>query len=94
MLRGAALLLSVALALLAAGGPNHAGALAGVGGSGVSAAVGLAWICVFPAVVLLVPPLLFAAIVEGMHGVLGRARSPKAPPGLGSRSAPGRHSPR
>lgn len=92
MLRWAAFLLLLVLVLLAAGGPNQAGALAGVGGSGAGAAVGLAWIVVFPAVVLMVPPLLFAAIAEGVHGFLARARTPTSPGGLGSRSAPGRHS--
>ena len=93
LLGAAALLLVLALALVAAGGPNEAGALAGVGGSGAGAAVGLAWIVVFPVVVLMVPPLLFAGIAEGVHGVLGRARTPSGEAGLGSRSAPGRHSP-
>ncbi len=93
MLRWAACLLLLLLVLLAAGGPNQAGALAGVGGSGAGAAVGLAWIVVFPAVVLMVPPLLFAAIAEGVHGFESRAHPPTPRGGLGSRSASRRHSP-
>ncbi|MCR9161332.1 MAG: hypothetical protein ACE37F_12265 [Nannocystaceae bacterium] len=88
MLRAAAVLLVLVLALLAAGGPNEAGALAGVGGSGVGTAVGLAWILVFPLMVLMVPPLLFSAVAEGLHGLCRRDPDD----GLGSRSVPGRHS--
>ena len=93
MLHAAAVLLVLALFLLAAGGPNAAGALAGVGGSGAGAAVGLAWIVVFPAVVLMVPALLFTGAAEGVHAIWTRARSPRDRAGLGSRSGPRRQSP-
>ncbi len=84
-----ALLLVGLLATLLAGGPDHAGALAGLNGPGAGAAVGLLWIVLFPAAVLIVPPLVLAAAAEALHGVWQRARSPQAGGGLGSRSGPG-----
>lgn len=89
MLHCAVFLLVVVLLLLAGGAPSEAGALAGVSGSGPGAAAGLAWIVVFPLAVVMVPPLLFAATVEGLHGLWGaRARSGSRP-GLAAGPRPG-----
>jgi hypothetical protein len=89
MLRGAAVLLVLLLGVLVAGGPEHAGALAGLTGSGAGTAVGLLWIVLFPAVVLFVPPLVFTAAAEALHGAWQRAQTPQGRRGLGSRSRPG-----
>lgn len=90
MSRNALLVLTAAvmallLVLFLAGGPNEAGALAGLSGHGTGLAVGLAWIVLFPAAALIVPPLLLTAAAEALHARLGA----RGPHGLGSRSGPG-----
>ncbi len=90
--RGVQILAAVMLVALAVvwllGGPEQAGALAGLSGSGPTAAVGLLWIVLVPASCALVPALVITAAAEGLHAIW-RARHPrKPPPGLGSRSGP------
>jgi len=71
------------------GGPEHAGALAGLQGSGPSAAAGLLWIALVPASRVMVPALLITAAAEGLHAIWAAPHPRKAPSGLGSRSGPG-----
>ena len=89
MLRTAALALALLLLVLTLGGPGEAHALAWLGEAGVGAAVGLAWIVLFPAVVLMVPPLLVAGLAEALQTRGAPAVSPGDAAGLGSRSVPG-----
>lgn len=84
----AAMLLALGLTWLL-GGPEHAGALAGLSGSDPSAVAGLLWIVLVPAACVLVPALLITAAAEGLH-TFWAARLPRdAAIELGSRSGPG-----
>ena len=81
------LLLAVALTWLA-GGPQEAGALAGLRGAGPGVAAGFLWIALAPAASVLVPPLLITAAGEALHAIWAKRRAKAVSPGLGSRSAP------
>lgn len=83
----AAILLSVGLVWLL-GGPEQAGALAGLSGSGPGAAAGLLWIVLVPATCVLVPALLITGAAEGLHAIWAARRPREAGVGLGSRSGP------
>lgn len=68
-------LAAISLSLWLAGGPAHAGALAGVSGSQADLAVGLAWIGVVPLVALMVPALLFTLAAEQLATIRARRRA-------------------
>lgn len=84
----AGILLAVGLVWVK-GGPEQAGALAGLSGSGAGAAAGLLWIMLVPAAGVLVPALLLTAAAEALHGIWVARHPRQAGPGLGSRSGPG-----
>jgi len=93
MLRSSVVIPLLLLGLLCiawlAGGPEAAGALAGLQGQGTTAAAGIAWIVGVPVVVMMVPPLLITASAEGVHAIWARARNPRRSARLGSRTGPG-----
>lgn len=83
----AGILLALGLVWLL-GGPEQAGALAGLSGSGPGAAAGLLWILLVPVTCVVVPALLITASAEGLHAIWAARRPREAGLGLGSRSGP------
>lgn len=82
------ILLAVALVGLL-GGPEQSGSLAGLQGSGPSAAAGVLWIVLVPVAYALVPALAITAAAEGLHAIWETRRSRRTSVGLGSRCGPG-----
>lgn len=67
-----------------AGAPEQVGALAGLQGG--EAALGVLWIVLVPAVIVLVPALLLTAAFESLHAILQGWWGVSASSGVGSRA--------